>query len=266
MAETPTVRASSFSTLFQCGLRWYYTHVLELSKPSSGAAHIGTSFHEATAKYDQAVLDGSPIGVSDATGLFVDRLYHPEGDVVWSVDDVSQREAEIVGVRLIASYCRQIAPTREYVAVEMTCPPLTVATEKGHITITGTTDRVRKCLGGLGISDLKSGQGAVDSAGKVKLKGHNLQLGIYSLLAEPELGKPIDGDAEIIGLGLKVKDATAASGYIKNPKLPLIGDEENPGLLELAAGMLNSGVFPPNPKDTLCSPKYCGGYERCIYK
>jgi hypothetical protein len=49
-------------------------------------------------------------------------------------------------------------------------------------------------------------------------------------------------------------------------KTPLIGDEEHPGLIEIAARMLKSGVFPPNPKSMLCSKKYCPAHAaHCRY-
>jgi hypothetical protein len=50
-------------------------------------------------------------------------------------------------------------------------------------------------------------------------------------------------------------------------KGPLLGDEHQPGLIQIAASMLRTGLFPPNPKSTLCSRKYCPAYaSHCKFR
>jgi hypothetical protein len=66
----------------------------------------------------------------------------------------------------------------------------------------------------------------------------------------------LDAPAEIIGLQT-TKGAPCATGEVADVKTPLLGSDEHPGLIEIAAGMLKSGEFPPNPKSYLCSAKYC---------
>jgi hypothetical protein len=262
-----TVRASSWAELFDCPSRWYWKHVFGLQSPPSSHSTIGTAIHAGTAVFDQARLDGYEGDRELATDIAKDHVAEME-DVDWS--EISQKDATSIAVRLVANYCAVIAPKRTYLAVEVSCGQLDIATQHGLIRVTGTADRIREDEDGrLGVCDLKSGKSATteDEAGErvAVTQGHNIQLGIYTLMAEQESGLTLDAPAEIIGLQT-TKDAHVASGYIVDVKTPLLGTDDAPGLIEIAAAMLKSGVFPPNPKSTLCSPKFCPAYVgRCIY-
>lgn len=263
-----TVRASSWAELFDCPSRWYWKHVFGLQSPPSSFSTIGTAIHAGTAVFDQARLDGYAGDIELATDVAHDHIAEME-DVDWS--DVPQADATSISVRLVAEYCASIAPKRTYRAVEVSCGQLDIATPHGLIRVTGTTDRIREDDDGrLGVCDLKSGKTATteDKATGERVavtRGHHIQLGIYTLMAEQESGLALDAPAEVIGLQT-TKAAHVASGYISDVKTPLVGTDDAPGLIEIAAGMLKSGVFPPNPKSTLCSPKFCPAYVgRCIY-
>jgi len=173
-------------------------------------------------------------------------------------------------VKLTARYCQEISPTRRYAAVELACDALDIGTEYGVVRVTGTTDRIRIADDGrMGISDLKSGGRATektaDGGRRAVTKGHHIQLGIYTLMAEQASGERLDAPAEIIGLQT-TKEAPVATGEVADVKTPLLGTEEHPGLIQIAARMLRDGVFPPNPKSMLCSAKYCPAYgSRCRY-
>ena len=84
-------------------------------------------------------------------------------------------------------------------------------------------------------------------------------------MAEQASGERLDAPAEIIGLQT-TKDTPVATGEVADVKTPLLGTDDYPGLIDIAARMLKDGVFPPNPKSMLCSKKYCPAYaSHCHY-
>lgn len=260
MREMFTIRASSLSTLFDCPARFEAVHILGLRSPSSGAAHLGTSIHASTALFDQAALDGAPVTADDAAGLFVDTLFNPEQEVDW--EDSSPRAVERIGLTLHSRYCSDVAPTQDYVGVEVQCERLEI-TDLG-LALTGTTDRIRRVDGELGISDLKSGGRAVGADGNAVTNGHRPQLGVYELLAEFAFGEPLTAPAEIIGLQTG-KTPRIGRGEVAGARAALVGDEDSPGLLHHAARLIHSGGFYGNPKSVLCSARYCPRWSTCPY-
>lgn len=87
--------------------------------------------------------------------------------------------------------------------------------------------------------------------GTVRTAGHAAQIGVYELLAGAAIGQPITAPAEIIGLQVAKTDKgrRAAVGVITGARELLVGTEEQPGLLQMAARMIRSGDFTaiPNP-------------------
>lgn len=266
-----TIRASSWADLCDCSLRWYARNVLGMSTPTSAAAALGTALHAGTAAFDSSRLPGgSPITRDDAAGVFVDALHHPKEDVVRTKDDDSIEKTEIIGIMLTMKYCGDVAPRRKYLAVEHSFNSLMVSTDYGVVRFTGTTDRIRETPDGRrGISDLKSGKRSVEGvssgAPRAVTTGRGPQVGLYTLLAEQSLGYALDAPAEIVGLQTSAR-AHVASALIEAPKLALVGTDEQPGLIEIAAKMLKSGIFPPNPGSILCSAKFCPYHAKCIYR
>lgn len=262
-----TVRASSWPELFDCSYRWYWKNIVGLRHPSSAFSALGTAIHAGTAVFDHARLEGHEGDAELAADVAYSHISEAE-DVDW--EDSNPRELASVAVRLTAMYCQIIAPTRKYLAVEIQCNGLDIVTKHGAIRVTGTTDRIRQDDDGrIGVDDLKSGARAVemDDNGEYRAvtKGHHLQLGIYALMGEQESGLVMDAPSAIIGLQTATKSPRVAVGEIADVKTPLLGDAGTPGLIEIAAGMLKSGVFPPNPKSTLCSKRYCPAYARCKF-
>lgn len=259
-----TVRASSWPDLFDCAHRWYWKNVVKLRSPAGGKAWLGTSIHTGTARFDQAVLDAAPVSITEAVDASREKLAHPDEEILWD-EDMPQREADKLAVALTTKYCADISPTRTYLGVELKCTALDITTRHGTLRVTGTTDRIRLLADGRkGISDVKTGGRATekteDGRGRRAVtKGHHPQLGVYTLMAQQASGIVLDGPAEIIGLQT-TKDTPCATGEVADVLTPLLGTEEHPGLIEIAAGMLKAGVFPPNPKSTLCSRKYCPAY------
>lgn len=265
-----TLRASSWSDLLDCSLRWYAKHVLGIRHPTSAAAYLGTSLHAGTAAFDAGRLPGgTEITATDAAGVFVDKLHHPDEDVARTEDDLPLSEAERIGITLTARYCQQVAPQRKYIAVEHQFEALDVGTEYGVIRFTGTTDRIRELPDGRrGVSDIKSGARAVEgikTTPRAVTDKHGPQVGLYTLLAEQSLSCALDAPAEIVGLQT-TSMAHVATGEIENPKLSLVGTDDQPGLIEIAAKMMSTGLFPPNPGSNTCAPKWCPYFDKCIYR
>lgn len=259
------IRASSLSDLLDCAARWEAKHIKKLRLPTSGRAQLGTAVHAGTAAFDSSVLAKNPITADDAASEVVDAIWKPREDVVWD-DTLGQREAEAVALDLHRKYCKNVAPRQEYVAIEQKCDALEI--QDLGITLTGTTDRVRKTDEGFGIVDLKTGGSAVAADGTVKTAGHAAQIAVYELLAGFSFGSPITVPAQIVGLQVaKTEKARRVGvGEIANAREALVGDEFNPGILEMVAKMLKVGIFPPNPRSQLCSEKFCPAYPMCRYR
>lgn len=263
MTKAVRIRASSLSELFDCARRWQAKHLDGLRLPASGAAHLGTSLHAGTAAFDAARLAGTAISSDDAAGVLIETLYRPQEDVDW--EDESPRSVEAIALTLHSRYCADIAPQREYAGVEVLCESLRVDLPDSRITIelTGTTDRVRRTADGqFAISDVKSGKRAVGADGRAVTSSHGLQIGVYELLTEAAIGKPITAPAEIVGLQTTSKPRVGTA-EITGARDRLVGMPGEPGMLEHVGAILATGLFPPNPRSMLCSPKYCPLFARC---
>ena len=258
------IRASSLPELFDCPARWEAKNLLGLRLPTSGAAQLGTAVHAGTAIFDQSRIVDAGITAEDAAGAVVDAIWHPEQDVNW--EDSSPREAEPIALALHRRYCADISPQFTFTDVEAKCNQLDIA-DLG-ITLTGTTDRVFVSTEGFGIADLKTGKNAVSTDGTVRTAGHAAQIAVYELLAEASTGRAIDAPAKIVGLQVAKTDSgrRAAVGEIVGAKELLVGTGDQPGLLEIAAQFLRSGVFFGNPRSSLCNAKYCPAYQGCRWR
>lgn len=260
------IRASSIGELFDCPARWEAKHLRGMRIPKSGKAQLGTAIHKSTALYDQSRLDGRELRIEECEGAAVDAIYKPDEEVVWDDEDLKAREAESIARALHGRYCREIAPRQDYVAVEVECQSLEI-TDLG-IALTGTTDRIRRVTDGYGIADLKSGKTAVRADGHVETAGHAMQLGVYELMAERASNLPITAPAQVVGLqtGKTDKGQRVGTAEIHGARDMLIGDPEQPGVLELAARMLQAGAFPGNPRSQLCSERYCPAHAVCRFR
>jgi len=262
-----TVRASSWSTLFDCAYRFEGIHLLNMRNVVGLRAALGTSIHAGTAIFDQGRIDLDGTTADDAVGAFLDKLRDPENEFDPRRDDLNMKKAEQIGAVLVSRYCSEISPLYTFAAVEMTTKPLDI--DCGHGTVvrlTGTLDRsrIRRTSGGIGISDIKSGSTAVQD-GVAKTKGHAAQLGTYEMLYEHTTGEVITEPGEIIGLKTSAKPEVG-TGTILNARRVMVGTETQPGLIEFAAEMFRTGNFYPNPSSRLCSEKYCPRHATCHFK
>lgn len=270
------VRASSWGDLFDCSYRWYWKEIMGVRRPAGGALIVGSAVHKGSAVYDSARLEGRPANIEAAVTAAEEYAKAPTNEdgtpqeVEWNDEDkIGRGEAIDYAVKFTAKYCREFAPKLEFSAVEIKCRGLDVTTSEGVIRLTGTTDRVRVYSPGIeGIGDYKTGGKAVvgikEDKPRAVTKGHQLQLGAYTLMTEQETKKKLEGPASIIGFQTTSK-LHIAEGRVDNPKRALVGTADRPGMIELAGRMLYSGVFPPNPKSVLCSKQWCPAWDHCIY-
>ena len=264
MIDPIRIRASSLGELFDCPARWEAKYVRGMRLPRSGAAQLGTAVHAGTAVFDRSRIAGNPVTADEAAGAVVDAVHRPQEDVDWGGDN--PREAETIGIALHKRYCREIAPRQHYVAVEATCDRLAII-DLGLV-LTGTTDRVTRTEDGYGIADIKTGKSAVAADGTVKTAGHAAQIAVYELLAGQALGCAMEAPAQIIGLQVAKTERgqRVGIGTIAGARGLLVGDEEQPGLLQIAADMLHASRFFGNPRSQLCNPKFCPAHKLCRWR
>lgn len=269
MSQIINVRASSWASLFDCSMRWEGVHLLGMRMPASPRAALGRAIHHATALFDQArIIEGGSVTVAEACQSAAEFLTQPDEEVDWNAEeDLTVGKAVDISVKLTALYCQQISPRYTFRSVELETKPLEIDCGNGvQVRITGTLDRSRLLVGshGLGIADLKSGATAVEK-GRAKTKGHAPQIGTYELLYEHTTGEPITDHAEVIGLKTK-GTLEVATGQIHGAKAMMLGTEDKPGLIQYAAEMFRSGLFPPNPMSFSCSKKFCPRWNSCAFK
>lgn len=260
-----SVRASSFGTLFDCGYRFQGEQLMKLYRPSSLRAWLGTSIHASTAAFDQAKIDGAPISANDAADVFVQSLWEPSEEVEKD-PKLSMRQAEIIGLTLHAKYCAEIAPTMQYASVEMPLAPLEIdCGDNLVIRLTGTMDRARVVRSAFGkvIADVKTGGRLINTDGVVSIKGRAAQLGTYQLLSEHTDGEETSG-AQIIALQTTTAAPVGVSRMF-DARAQMVGTDDSPGLLDMAARIFKTGAFNPNPQSALCDPKYCARWGTCKY-
>lgn len=263
--STITARASSWGSLFDCAHAWEGAHLLGMRKPSGLRAALGTAVHASTAANDQAKLDGNPLRPDETAGVMVDTLRNPEQDVDYSADNLTVNEAERIGLSLHAKYCTEIAPQFEYTAVEMKLTPLEIDCGNGMIIrLTGSMDRARvaRLENGIAIPDIKTGARIIQD-GRVNLRGKAAQVGTYQMLYEHTTGEQTVG-GQIIGLPTAGKAEPMVSP-IFDARRVMLGTDDQRGLIEYAAEMFRTGLFPPNPQSILCSPKYCARWGSCMF-
>jgi hypothetical protein len=261
-----TVRASAWGGLFDCAHRFEGEHILGIRQPAGLRAHLGTSIHASTAAYDSARLPGgTPISADDAAEVFVQSLREPDRDVDYSKDELTVRDAERIGLTLTTMYCLDLSPQFVFKSVEQKLQPLDIDCGGGMVVrLTGTMDRARaaETPAGTVIPDVKTGTRVI-SQGVAQTKGRAAQLGTYQLMYERTEGVITSG-AQVLALSTSSKPQALAS-KVFDAKRVMVGASDQPGLIEHAAVMFRTGLFPPNPQSVLCSEKYCARWATCHF-
>lgn len=260
-----TVRASAWGELFDCAHRFEAKHILGMKKPSGMRALLGTAVHAGTAAYDRARLDGADLSPDEAAGVLVDELHNPAFEVDRSTDKLSIRDAESIALTLLVRYCTDVAPRFHYIDVETQLDPLAIDCGNGlTVRLTGTMDRARvaEAAGGIVIPDIKTGARII-ADGKAVTRGHAAQTGTYQLMYENTKNVRTVG-AQIIALSTGTQMLTDVSPAFDARRV-MVGEGNRPGLIEHAAAMFRTGLFPPNPSSILCSEKYCARWSSCLF-
>lgn len=265
MASLFTVRASSWGSLFDCAHSWEGAHILGIRKPSGMRALLGTAVHAGTAAFDRARLDGTDCTPDDAASVLVDTLREPGFEVDPKSDGLSIDQAERIALPLLVRYCADVAPQFDFIDVETQLDPLDIDCGGGlTVRLTGTMDRARVAATGDGvvIPDVKTGLRVV-SQGQANIRGRSPQTGTYQIMYDATKRVRTAG-AQIIALSTSGSGDTAVS-KVFDARRVMVGTDSEPGLIEHAASMFRTGLFPPNPSSVLCSPKYCARWATCIY-
>jgi len=251
--------------LMDCPARWKAIHLDRMQTRKNTAAKLGTSLHTGLAEFDRRRLVGEQDQMPAAAAAFTDELAKKDEGLTWEAGEYDR--AQKIGLELLSRYAQIIAPTRQFVAIELKCPDLDVVVEGVVIRLTGTADRIRKVEGGaLGVSDFKSGEQAVRADGRVVVSPHKAQLGVYEILAARAMGEQMRAPAEIIGLQCNGK-ARVGVGEVPDAMESLIGTDESPeGSLVYAARILKDGLFWGNPRGLLCSEKFCPAFKQCKFR
>lgn len=275
MTTEATVRASSWGDLFDCSARWAGKYLGQRTggkpPPDSGRAYLGTAIHHGTAVYDRQRIglpkaERGQASVDDAADAFVETIQKPDREVAWQ-PDLTKKSAETIGLLLVGRYCNDISQRYSFEHVEQQCTPLDISVGNVNLHITGTNDRVQQQLNLRGIIDLKSGA-RIMRDGKVNVTPHVYQLGTYELtsfMAERDTGMEYKLPAEIVGLPTS-GDMIPEVGIVRNPSKVLYGEPGKPGLLEAAAAILKAGIFPGNPRSSLCSQTWCPVFKSCRWR
>ena len=276
------VRASGLAMFFDCPSRWAAVTLDGKRTPSGVPSLIGTGVHGSTAAFDSSRLNSNEqtwISADDAADVLEQTLKNPTEEVDWTGWRLDK--AMTVGLGVHTRYCNEIAPLKDYVAVEQTLQELVVNVpcnahdpeETLSIELTGTLDRVYEEATeyrdeqdiplyhhAFGIADVKTGARACSmSVGK-----HKAQIGVYELLAEHN-GHHITLPGEIIQLQTS-SNYQAAVEPLYGARIALLGFEGRTGLLEHMARMLKTGDFFGNASSFLCTEKYCANYTDCMFR
>lgn len=261
-----TVRASSWGRLFDCAHAWEGTHILGMKKPAGMRALLGTAVHAGTAAYDLARLEGNPCTPDEAADVLVDELHNPAYEVDHAQDGLTLAAAERIALAALVKYCADVAPRFTYIDVETKLDPLDIDCGRGMIVrLTGTMDRARvaETEGGIVIPDVKTGLRVIQD-GQAVTQGRAPQTGTYQLMYE-QTKKVRTVGSQIIALSTGATAAAAVSPVFDARRV-MVGEPDQPGLIEHAAAMFRTGLFPPNPSSVLCSPKYCARWSTCLFR
>jgi RecB family exonuclease len=258
------VRASSISGFFSCPSRWAAAQLDGITTPSTPPAVIGSAVHESTAAYDTSRMTDNTarhLSVDDAAEALMQYLKDPGQEVDWQ--GMRPQKAATIALGAHTRYCSDIAPLYTYTAVEETLDDLEIEWEDigVSITLTGTLDRLYQIENAIGVADVKTGATACSqTSGK-----HKAQLGCYELLAENRLGVDITLPGQLLQLQTSANYKVGVAA-VENARIALLGDDNNTGMLTHIARALKTGDFWGNPTSWLCSQRYCGNWDHCIFR
>lgn len=232
----------------RCGLQWYYRYGLGEKTPPGVALIVGSGTHEAidadlaSKLKTGALLSGEEVAdaARDATSKRWD-----EDEPVADEDALDRGQAIDQAVLLASAYHDDTAPGVTPVHVErpfvLTAGDLEIS---GRIDVqTPTAVRDTKTAGKApGKSDIRTPQLALYSAAVKALDGVAPEFGGLDVIIKTKVPR-------VVSVEVPITDADRAAAL---------------SLAETAATTIKAGIFAPaDPTSWVCSPKFCGYWERC---
>lgn len=248
------ISPSQISMYLRCARQWEYRYVEGIIAPPSISLIVGAAYHDALAvNFMQKIASQQDLPVGDVLDAFstswdrqLTRRVTVEDDEQKEFDNVDYQEedprvAKDVGISLVDTYHRTVAPKIQPISVERSC----------EVEIAGM-----KLVGRL---DLEEDTGKIDdhkTSSKSKTQDEidrELQPSAYGLLVM----HPVD-----FGFHVAVKK--------RNPEIQILNTHRTAAdivwFLRLAQqvwALMQTGVYPPNPTGWWCSEKYCGYWNMC---
>lgn len=259
----PAIHTSLLSTLSKCGLQVQFRWLDGIKVPPGFAAHVGSAVHRA-AELDlrHKMAKGSPA----PTEAVVTRAREALKAVVEGEGVLLDDEEKTVGMptliakaqdeasSLAMAHNRSLTPVLTPIHVER---PLRLELKGFDYDLEGTVDVQEDGA----IWDLKTASRAPDEDAA---SGHP-QLDTYAMLLSLHEQTPL----KTVGLNTLVKSKTKLPNVVRTSAPAPRSFGAIIGRIERAAHVLKTGAFypvdPTGPSAWVCTPKFCGYYDRCPF-
>lgn len=257
----PQLHISALNMLNRCGTQFEFRYIKNVKRPPGVAIIVGSAVDRAVTLNLSAKKDTEKLlPVAEVLQAARDALSGEWDKGIALDEDEARLGAKIVkgeaidkAVRLSSLHSVEVAPKIEPSHVQW---PWTVELKNFPYDLAGTVD-VRESKTVTSIRDTKT---TAKSPSK-NVADVSDQLTAYAMAV-----KVIDGEApKILALDYLVDNKTPVAKTFTSTR----DDDDFSVLLrrvENAAKVMESGAFTPMPQtDPMCSPKYCGYYDLCIY-
>lgn len=249
-AEKRYLSATQISMFLRCGRQYEFRYIQGLKRPPSGALILGKSWHSAVElNYRQKIQTETDLPLEIVKDRFSDAFDQAFTKEVELDECEDKGQLKDLGVQITEAHHRHIAPKVQPLMVEH---EFNLDLGEGFpFSLKGFWDVIER--DGV-IADNKSFSKIPTQSDIDK----DLQLTCYSLAYRATKGQIEQG----LRLDIVTKRATpkAIQLYTKRSNADC---RWFLGLIEKVAQAIESGVFFPNPSSHLCSPKWCGYWERC---
>jgi CRISPR/Cas system-associated exonuclease Cas4 (RecB family) len=261
MVKKPQLHISALNMLNRCGAQFEFRYIKNIKRPPGVAMVVGTAVDTSvnanlnSKKDTQKLL---PLAeVRQAARDALDREW--EGGISFDADEAAQGQGIVKGeavdkaIKLASLHSTDVAPKIEPSHVQW---GWTIELKGFPMDLAGTVD-VRESKTITSIRDTKtSGKSPSSNVADV-----SDQLTAYAMAV-----KVIDGKApELLALDYLIANKTPVAKTFTSRR-----DDDDFNVLlrrvENASRVIDSGAFTPMPQtDPMCSQKYCGYYDLCIY-
>jgi len=237
------ISPTQINMYLRCPAQYYFRYVEELRVPPSGAMTQGRAVHEANkVNYGQKVESGSDLPLSDLIDAYSDAFEESQEETDFEGEDPAEVKDE--GYRLLECYYLDIARSTQPLLVEHKLEvDLNGITLLGYLDLMDDTKIIRD-------TKMRSRKPTDDLT-------QDVQLCAYSYAAH-KAGIPDNG----VGMDIITKTKTPKSYRLRAG----ITDDGRRRFERIAAGAvrgIKSDLYYPNPHNMMCSPKWCGYWDKC---